>query len=64
MTDAQQLFDYARKQFTEIADDVERHFEQVAGQLREWMPVETPFAKQLPVPVSYTHLTLPTKRIV
>ncbi|KAK4565385.1 hypothetical protein LTR86_004002 [Recurvomyces mirabilis] len=50
MTDAQQLFDYARKQFTEIADDVERHFEQVAGQLREWMPADTPFARQLPVP--------------
>ncbi|KAK3636432.1 hypothetical protein LTR56_014219 [Elasticomyces elasticus] len=50
MTDTQQLFDFARKQFTEIADDVERHFEQVAGQLRQWMPAETPFVRPLPPP--------------
>ena len=50
MTDAQQLFDYARKQFDSIADDVERHFEQVAGQLREWMPADSPFARPPPAP--------------
>ncbi|KAI7512843.1 DUF1776-domain-containing protein [Hortaea werneckii] len=50
MTDAQQLFDYARKQFDSIADDVERHFEQVAGQLREWMPSDSPFAARPPPP--------------
>ncbi|KAK4550258.1 hypothetical protein LTR36_003225 [Oleoguttula mirabilis] len=50
MTDAQQLFDYARKQFNDIADDVERHFEQVAGQLREWMPADASFVRQQPPP--------------
>ena len=40
----------ARKQFNEIADDVERHFEQVAGQLREWIPADTPFARPPPPP--------------
>ncbi|KAK3113287.1 hypothetical protein LTR53_009571 [Teratosphaeriaceae sp. CCFEE 6253] len=55
MTDAQQLFDFARRQFNEIADDVERHFEQVAGQLREWLPADASFVrpptpKRLPPP--------------
>ncbi|KAK5124143.1 hypothetical protein LTR85_001846 [Meristemomyces frigidus] len=50
MTDAQQLFDYARRQFNDIADDVERHFEQVAGQLREWMPADAPFVRSPPPP--------------
>ena len=50
MTDAQPLFDFARKQFNEIADDVERHFESVAGQLREWMPADSPFAARPPPP--------------
>jgi len=56
MSDSQQLFDFARKQFNDIADDVERHFEQVAGQLREWMPANSPLArppqppKRLPPP--------------
>lgn len=50
MTDAQQLFDFARKQFNEIADDVERHFELVAGQLRDWMPADSPFAARPPPP--------------
>lgn len=57
MTDAQYLFDYARRQFNEIADDVERHFEHVAGQLREWMPadIRAPVAppKRLPPPTTY-----------
>jgi len=50
MTDAQQLFDFARKQFNEIADDVERHFESVAGQLREWMPANSPLSRPPPPP--------------
>ena len=56
MSDSQQLFDFARKQFNDIADDVERHFEQVAGQLREWMPANSSLArppqppKRLPPP--------------
>ncbi|KXL47282.1 hypothetical protein M433DRAFT_159797 [Acidomyces richmondensis BFW] len=59
MTDAQQLFDFARKQFNEIADDVERHFESVAGQLREWMPENSllsrppPPPKRLPPPTAF-----------
>ncbi|KAK3719034.1 hypothetical protein LTR37_004598 [Vermiconidia calcicola] len=60
MTDAQHLFDYARKQFNEIADDVERHFELVAGQLREWIPADKivrmnprPAAQRLPPPTTY-----------
>ncbi|KAK1823254.1 hypothetical protein LTR12_002327 [Friedmanniomyces endolithicus] len=44
------LFDYARRQFNEIADDVEKHFEQVAGQLRQWMPADSPFVRPLPAP--------------
>ncbi|KAK5113075.1 hypothetical protein LTR62_003654 [Meristemomyces frigidus] len=48
MTDAQQLFDYARTQFNEIADDVERHFEHVASQLRAWLPNTTGLAPPMP----------------
>ena len=40
----------ARKQFHEIADDVERHFEQVAGQLREWIPADRTFTRAPPAP--------------
>lgn len=50
MTDAQQLFDYARRQFNDIADDVERHFEQAASQLRGWIPADAPFARAPPPP--------------
>ncbi|GAB7365514.1 hypothetical protein MBLNU230_g6587t1 [Neophaeotheca triangularis] len=50
MTDAQQLFDYARTQFNDIANDVERHFEQVALQLRDWIPSDSTFARQPPKP--------------
>ena len=45
----------ARRQFNELADDVERHFEQVAGQLRHWVPNElrpVPPPKRLPPPSS------------
>ncbi|WPH02665.1 Hypothetical protein R9X50_00553100 [Acrodontium crateriforme] len=55
MTDAQQLFDYARRQFNEIADDVERHFEQVAGQLKQFVPNQlrtVPTPKRLPPPTT------------
>ncbi|KAH9840439.1 Fungal family of unknown function (DUF1776) [Teratosphaeria destructans] len=48
MTDAQAIFDYAKRQFNDIANDVERHFEQTAQQLREWMPQDTPFARPPP----------------
>lgn len=40
MTDTQHFFDAARKQFDSIAEDVERHFDQVASQLREWIPYD------------------------
>ncbi|KAK5134641.1 hypothetical protein LTR08_006297 [Meristemomyces frigidus] len=50
MTDASQIFDYARKQFNDIAEDVERHFESVAGQLRGYLPVDTSFVRPPPPP--------------
>lgn len=55
MTDAQQLFDFARKQFNEIADDVERHFNNAAAQLREQFggPLATPPARRPPPPTTY-----------
>lgn len=40
MTDTQHFFDVARKQFDSIAEDVERHFDQVASHLREWIPYD------------------------
>ena len=40
----------ARKQFNEIADDVERHFDFVAGQLREWIPNDGRLARIAPAP--------------
>ena len=47
----------ARKQFNEIADDVERHFELVANQLREWIPadrglIRPPPPKRIPPPTT------------
>ncbi|CAK4032003.1 Hypothetical predicted protein [Lecanosticta acicola] len=54
MTDAQQLIDYARNQFNEIAADVERHFDLVAGNLRER------FAKPLGVAPPPRRLPSPT----
>lgn len=50
MTDAQQLFDRLKSQFNEIADDVERHFDVVSKQIREWIPADTPFIRNLPPP--------------
>ncbi|EMC95125.1 hypothetical protein BAUCODRAFT_527011 [Baudoinia panamericana UAMH 10762] len=41
MTDAQQLFDYARRQFNEIADDVERHFDMVAGSVGSFVYIRS-----------------------
>lgn len=40
MTDTQHFFDLARKQFDSLADDIERHFDQVASHLREWIPYD------------------------
>jgi NAD(P)-dependent dehydrogenase (short-subunit alcohol dehydrogenase family) len=45
MTDAQRVFDLARKQFNQIADDVEQHFEHVASQLRDWIPADKAFPR-------------------
>ena len=50
MTDAQQLFDYARRQFNEIAEGVDNHFDQIATQLREWIPADATFASRPPPP--------------
>ncbi|KAF2151365.1 DUF1776-domain-containing protein [Myriangium duriaei CBS 260.36] len=38
MTDAQYLFDLAARQYNETAEVIERHFENVADQIRDWMP--------------------------
>lgn len=38
MTDAQFIFDAARQQYNELTDGLERHFENVATQLRDWLP--------------------------
>lgn len=38
MTDAQYLFDLAAKQYNDVADSIENHFETVAVQIREWLP--------------------------
>jgi NAD(P)-dependent dehydrogenase (short-subunit alcohol dehydrogenase family) len=50
MTDAQQVFDYARRQFDALADDIEKHFESVAGQIRAWIPPDSPFVRPPPPP--------------
>lgn len=62
MTDAQHLFDLARTQFNSITADVERHFDFVASQLKEWIPsdpasiLRTP-PKRLPPPTTYQAVT-------
>ncbi|KAI4786694.1 DUF1776-domain-containing protein, partial [Aureobasidium sp. EXF-8845] len=38
MTDAQWFIDSARQQYNELAGGVERHFESVATQLKDWLP--------------------------
>ncbi|PNS19098.1 hypothetical protein CAC42_1834 [Sphaceloma murrayae] len=38
MTDAQYLFDLAARQYNETAEVIERHFETVADQIRDWIP--------------------------
>ncbi|KAF2171603.1 hypothetical protein M409DRAFT_17840 [Zasmidium cellare ATCC 36951] len=55
MTDAQQLINYARNQFNEIAADVERHFDLVAGNLKERFakPLSAPPARRLPPPTTW-----------
>jgi len=38
MTDAQWFIDSARQQYNEFAGGVEKHFESVATQLKDWLP--------------------------
>ncbi|KAH0160678.1 DUF1776-domain-containing protein, partial [Aureobasidium melanogenum] len=38
MTDAQYFIDSARQQYNDLAGGLERHFENVATQLRDWLP--------------------------
>ena len=62
MTDAQHFFDLARTQFNSITADVERHFDLVASQLKEWIPSDPTsmvFAppKHLPPPTTYQVVT-------
>ncbi|KAG9702668.1 DUF1776-domain-containing protein, partial [Aureobasidium melanogenum] len=38
MTDAQHFIDSARQQYNDLAGGLERHFENVATQLRDWLP--------------------------
>jgi NAD(P)-dependent dehydrogenase (short-subunit alcohol dehydrogenase family) len=55
MTDAQQLFDSARKQLDGMVNDVERHFDHVAGQLRDSFftkPLAPP-SRRLPPPTTW-----------
>lgn len=40
MTDAQHLFDLARQQYNQLAYGLERHFEEVATQLKDWLPTQ------------------------
>ncbi|CAK1364002.1 hypothetical protein CB0940_04028 [Cercospora beticola] len=55
MTDAQHLVQYAQRQFDEITASIERHFDQVAGQLRESFSHQRPPTppKRLPPPTTY-----------
>ncbi|KAM3420111.1 hypothetical protein BST61_g3413 [Cercospora zeina] len=55
MTDAQQLVKYAQRQFDEITANIERHFDQVAGQLRESFSHQRPPTppQRLPPPTTY-----------
>jgi len=62
MTDAQHLFDLARTQFNSITADVERHFDLVASQLKEWIPsdptsIVRAAPKRLPPPTTYQLVT-------
>lgn len=50
MTDAQHLIDYARAQFNEIAEGVERHFDVVADSLRERFHSLPPLTQSRPPP--------------
>lgn len=50
MTDAQHLIDYARAQFNEIAEGVERHFDVVADSLRERFHTLPPLIQSRPPP--------------
>lgn len=56
MTDAQQLIDYARDQFNQIAAEVEQHFDLVAGHLRDTfsrsLPPQLP-ARRVPPPTAW-----------
>ncbi|KAK5016664.1 hypothetical protein LTR60_002300 [Cryomyces antarcticus] len=59
MTDAQQLVDYAIKNYNDLSDSVERHFESVAASLRDawststWLPeAARPLPPPRPAPVA------------
>ncbi|KAK4629108.1 UPF0744 protein [Fulvia fulva] len=56
MTDAQHLINYARTQFDAIAADVERHFDQVAGTLKDRFNSSAPLPppkRRLPPPTTF-----------
>lgn len=63
MSDAQHLIDLARTQLNSLASDVERHFDLVASQLKEWLPSEAaglvrpPPQPRLPPPTTLQLLT-------
>lgn len=59
MTDAQHLVQYAQRQFDEITASLERHFDQVAGQLREsfYNKPQIPIpSRRLPPPTTYQQI--------
>lgn len=56
MTDAQHLVQYAQRQFDDITASLERHFDQVAGQLREsfYSKPQLPIpSRRIPAPTTY-----------
>ncbi|PSK58701.1 hypothetical protein B9Z65_6716 [Elsinoe australis] len=50
MTDAQYLFDLAVRQYNDTAEVIERHFESVADQIRDWIPRRGQFVAPPPPP--------------
>ncbi|QIW96469.1 hypothetical protein AMS68_001987 [Peltaster fructicola] len=58
MTDAQRFIDSARHHLNDVAADIERHFDNVASQLKDFLSSESPFAPRLikpppPPPTAY-----------
>jgi hypothetical protein len=57
MTDAQWFIDSARQQYNDLAGGVERHFESVAIQLKDWLPEQMRPQPPPPPPRTLTAVT-------